>query len=151
LGDLLGLKEDIERIRMSRNGRDLEIIFAPADMVAGRGRGGREGGREEGREGGREGGGGKEGGITKRNEKQTKIYLTSLPPSLHSSLPPSLADEADSPSTPSSRSRVSALASSSAAASSSLLSFLPPLDLTKHGLNDIHFAVKALLNAKTGR
>jgi len=48
----LGLNEDIEKIQTTRNGRDVEIVFAPADLVAGRGR---EGGREGRREGEREG------------------------------------------------------------------------------------------------
>ncbi len=41
-------------------------------------------------------------------------------------------------------------AAARAAALGAMSVLLPPLDVARHGLEDVHFAVKGLLNAKTG-
>jgi hypothetical protein len=42
------------------------------------------------------------------------------------------------------------MGAAAAAALGAMSVLLPPLDVTRHGLEDVHFAVKGLLNAKTG-
>jgi hypothetical protein len=37
LPGLLGLEEDIASVRLARNRRDVEVLFHPADLRAGRG------------------------------------------------------------------------------------------------------------------
>lgn len=44
----------------------------------------------------------------------------------------------------------SAAAAAAAAAMGAMSVLLPPLDVGRHGIQDVHFAVKGLLNAKSG-
>ncbi|EWM20730.1 atp-dependent rna helicase a [Nannochloropsis gaditana] len=90
LGDILGMEEDMSKIQSTKNGRDLEVLFLPADLRAGR--------------------------------RDTEAS---------SALPSSTMPSPD-------------------AVSASPLAPFPPFGPGQHGFRDVHFAVKALLNSKTG-